>query len=324
MKADRECVAQALDSLGYQIDRTWKFRLRDDERTPSAFINKDGYIHDYGSGFHGDLAEVLKEYHHFSLAEAFKKARELLNMPVEIDFSQHIKKEDFKKDKPMNEKYLVCFAENRKTHFDEYSKLLKGLLVSVGSKKRRMEIALKYEIGYSKAYEKNGKTFPPRLIMPIRNELGEIVTLWKYNPFLEPKEKLRYTRGRKRCAFNIKDLLEYQKNPDKLIYICEGEKDVLNAVAYGINAITPGGASCLFEEKQLHFFEGLRIVILGDNDDSGEKFNERIQAQLKPVAKHTKKLNWLEFLKFKGEDFIPPKGFDLSDYLKMKNIKTKE
>lgn len=317
MIANRESVAQALEILGYSVNSSWKFKLRD-ERTPSASIDSKGKIHDYGSGFHGDVANVLQEYHNFSTSKALEKMRELLDMPITRDFSHHIKTEISSiKNIPIDEKYLLKFTEERRLYFEEYSKLLKGLLPSVKSPDQRKEIALKYEIGFSKGFTKDGNKYPSRLIMPIRDEKGRIITLWKYNPFLKPQEKLRYTKNRNRYAFNIRDLLNYQNNLKEIVYICEGEKDVLNAIAYGLRAITPGSAAHIFEEKQIPLFKDLHIVVLGDNDSSGKKFNDNIEAQLTGTAKSIKKFSWEEHLKPKG--VTPSRGFDLTDWLTMKN-----
>ncbi|PAF46232.1 hypothetical protein BKH46_08305 [Helicobacter sp. 12S02634-8] len=317
MKTDRESMAYALTLLGYQV-KAWKLRLRE-EKTPSAFINKDGFIHDFGSGFHGDLADVLCQYHNFSKGEALKKARELLSLPIQADFLEQFeeKKEESRKNGFIDESYLAPFIANRKTHFEEYTRYLKALLPSVTSPQKRKEIALKYEIGFSPKGTFRGKDFPARLLMPLRDEEGRIVTFWKYNPF-SSGAKLLYSEGRRKCAFNITDLIEYRNKPNEIVYICEGEKDVLNAVAYGLRAVTSGSAADLFEDSQIHLFEGLRVVVLGDNDESGQNFNNKIEQQLKPVAKHIRKLSWKEFLKSKGEDFIPPKGFDLTDWLTIK------
>lgn len=321
MDTERENVAQALSSMGYHIERTWKFKLREDERSSSAFINRNGYIYDFGSGFHGDLVSILKEYHGLSIRESIIKAKELLNQPIELNFSKFENRQQIKKEGFIDEKFLNLFIEKSKNHPKVFLKLLSGLLPSITCEKKLKEIASKYSIGLSIGMtSKNGNPVPERLIMPIRNEEGKIITFWKYNPFLPSRDKLRYTIGRNRSAFNMQILLNSDRS-EEILFICEGEKDVLNAVANGLVAVTPGGAACVFKKEQILLFKDRRIVILGDNDEAGDVFNRKIEAQLKPVAKIVRSLGWVEFLKSKGETFIPPKGFDLSDYLKIKNSK---
>lgn len=320
MQADRENVAQALSSMGYHIERTYKFKLREDERTSSAFINKDGYIYDFGSGFHGDLISILKDYHGLSTKESILRAKELLNQPIKIDFSKFENKKQIKREGFIDERFANLFIEKSKNQPKMFLKLLAGLLPSTTCENKLKEIASKYKIGLSSGItDRNGNLMPERLIMPIYNEKGKIITFWKYNPFLSPKDKLRYTSGRSRGAFNMEILLTPKKNDKELLFVCEGERDVLNAVANGLMAVTPGGATCSFKKEQIPFFTNRRIVILGDNDEAGANFNKRIKAQLEPVAKTIKLLDWGDFLKFKGNTYVVPKGFDLTDYLKIKN-----
>ena len=68
---DKEKAKAILEHLGYEVNRDYKFRLRD-EKTPSASIRRDGYIKDFGSGWGGDLVALLHEYHATPLPEATK------------------------------------------------------------------------------------------------------------------------------------------------------------------------------------------------------------------------------------------------------------
>ena len=317
MTTDRETLANALFSLGYQIQKYWMFKIRD-ERTASALINKDGSIHDFGGDFHGDLPSFLKEFHGMSIREAIQEAKRLLNIPISYDFSEYEKKEQRVKQGFIDESYLKQYATHRKTHFQAYTKLLEGLMPSVKSPAKRKEIALKYEIGYQPAGSFNGKTFCDRLIMPIRNIDGKILTLWKYNPFTQKANKLRYTSGRARGTFNLMDLKSFKDNPKDLVFVCEGEKDVLNAVGNGFRAITPGSATSRFTDNELELFSGLRIVVVGDNDESGRSFNEEMLKQLKPYASSIRSLEWDSFLKNRACTQKAHKGFDLTDWLSLR------
>jgi DNA primase len=305
LNADREQVASALMSLGHDVNRKWQFAARD-ERTASAYINANGTIHDFGSAFHGDLADFLQEYKGFSSSLALQEARRLLGLPITLDFKDFDRDNSEKKTGSIPEYYLAGFAGERRSNFKRYAQLLKGLLPSVKSLDKRKELALKYEIGYSEKAD--------RLIMPIRDEKRRIVTLWKYNPTFSPDRKLRYTRDRARYAFNLADLKAYAKEPRKrVVWICEGEKDVLNAIANGYAAVTPGSASSVFAKEHLALFKHFRIVIAGDYDEAGINFNSRITAQLEGIAAHIETINWSLLVS------DPKKGYDLTDYLSYKS-----
>lgn len=300
LNADRESVASALMSLGYDVNRHWQFAVRD-ERTPSAFINANGSIHDYGSGWHGDLADFLRDFKGLN-NNSLQEARRLLGLPITLNFKDFAQSNGDKRSGFISDDFIAKFALERKANFERYSLLLKGLLPSVSSPNKRKEMALRYEIGYSKRAD--------RLIMPIRDEMKRIVTLWKYNPLLSPDRKLRYTKNRSRYAFNLSDLKAYAKEPkSENVWICEGEKDVLNAIANGYRAVTPGSASSVFAKEHLSLFQGLNIVLAGDNDEAGKSFNKRIKAQLEGVAASIETIDWSLLAR------DPKKGFDLTDYL---------
>ena len=315
MEATRESTASALMSLGYKISRSWHFAVQD-ERTPSAYINQNGHIHDFGSDWHGDFPSFLKEFRGFhNIGDAIKEAQRLLGMEVTFNFADFEKGGQKKKEGFIDEKWLEQYRSNRKTHFEAYLKLLKALMPSVKSAEKRKEIALRYDIGYQPTGNFKGKPFPERLIMPIRDEAGRIVTLWKYNPTLAKHERLRYTRERKRSVFNLSDLLKYREAPQEPIFILEGEKDVINAVAHGIRAITPGSATSLLEETYLNLFKDLSLMVVGDYDEAG---NTTIKKQLEVHAKVVNILDWKKFLESKGRVDLLKKGFDLSDWLEQK------
>jgi len=66
---DKEKVADILSFIGYEVRRDFKFAIRD-EKTPSASINNDGYIKDFGSGWGGDIVALLHEHHGQTLKDA--------------------------------------------------------------------------------------------------------------------------------------------------------------------------------------------------------------------------------------------------------------
>ena len=63
-------VIRILSYIGYEFNRTGKFKLRPDESTASASVDKDGNIKDFGSGWYGDVISVLKEFHGLSIIDA--------------------------------------------------------------------------------------------------------------------------------------------------------------------------------------------------------------------------------------------------------------
>lgn len=318
MKANRAEVANALCALGYAISRTWHFKARE-ERTPSAYINTNGRIHDFGNGFHGDLASFLVEYRQMNLREALDEARRLLGMPLKLDFARH-QKPSKKAGGFISENYIAQFEKERAKYFERYKELLNQALPALNLSQQR-RIAKRYRIGYSHKAD--------RLIMPIRDEEGRCVTLWKYNANPLPLQnaegesftlpKVMFTKGRPRNPFNLQDLKRYALEKDEWIFLCEGEKDCLNALGRGYRAITLGGATERICEKDLPLFSGLKIIIVYDYDRAGQegiygsRHKEGILSALQAVTSEIKVWDW-ELLSLQ-EGFKLKQGFDFTDWL---------
>lgn len=305
-----------LQALGYEPSLQHNFKLRN-EKTASASINpKNGKIKDFGTGWYGSVIDLMTEYHNMSLHEALKFANSILENEnhtyKKINFSQSEASL-----KLIDENSIKKFEIARKNNFSVYWKLLKNLL-PVASDEQRKKIAQKYQIGF---IEKSG-----RLIMPIRDLDEKIITFWKYTPF--PKifinsegknitsKKVLFSKGRPRIPFNLQILKNFNK--ENKLYIFEGEKDCLNAISCGLNAITIGSASSKLDEKYLKFFKDLKIRIIYDVDLAGSYGALNLQNQLNEISEEVKIIN-LEKLALKIDpNFEIKKGFDYTNYLVFK------
>ena len=68
-KLTNDIIRDILNANGFEVDRNFKLKLRQ-ERTPSSSISMNGLIKDFGSGFSGDVFQVLMEYRSKSFIEA--------------------------------------------------------------------------------------------------------------------------------------------------------------------------------------------------------------------------------------------------------------
>lgn len=73
-RLDREIVADIITSYGYVVNRNFKFKIREDEKTPSASIADDGLIKDFGGEFTGDVIDFII----YTQKEDFKSACEIV------------------------------------------------------------------------------------------------------------------------------------------------------------------------------------------------------------------------------------------------------
>lgn len=77
----------------------------------------------------------------------------------------------------------------------------------------------------------------------------------------------------------------WESNPANTI-ICEGEKDMLVARSYGMNAITlTGGSQSSLKQEYLEHFKNRNVYIVYDNDDAGRTGAKKLYKQLADVCK---------------------------------------
>ncbi len=83
LQSNKEEVIRILSYIGYEFNRSGKFKLRTQENTASAIVNRDGNIKDFGSGWFGDVISVLKEFHGMSTVNATVYVADCLGLDYE-------------------------------------------------------------------------------------------------------------------------------------------------------------------------------------------------------------------------------------------------
>ncbi len=92
----------------------------------------------------------------------------------------------------------------------------------------------------------------------------------------------------------------------KVVFICEGEKDVDALRAIGLTATTNAAGAEKWRPEYVPFFQGAHVVILPDNDEPGRKHARTVARALHPVAASLRVVQLPD---------LPVKG-DVSDWLK--------
>ncbi|MEA3521357.1 MAG: hypothetical protein U9R50_00115 [Campylobacterota bacterium] len=80
---NQEEVIRILSYIGYEFNRSGKFKLRLAENTASAAVGRNGNIKDFGSGWYGDIISVLKEFHNLTTLEATKYVADCIGVHYE-------------------------------------------------------------------------------------------------------------------------------------------------------------------------------------------------------------------------------------------------
>lgn len=83
LQLNKQIVIHILLYTGYEFNRNGKFKLRPNENTPSASVDANGNIKDFGSGWYGDIISVLKDYHGLSTLEATQYIADSVGVPYE-------------------------------------------------------------------------------------------------------------------------------------------------------------------------------------------------------------------------------------------------
>ncbi|KAF1084852.1 hypothetical protein SPSYN_02022 [Sporotomaculum syntrophicum] len=111
--------------------------------------------------------------------------------------------------------------------------------------------------------------------------------------------------GIKPVPYRLPELLEAIEN-NEIIFIVEGEKDVLSLTTVGLTATcNHGGAGKWKASHSKYFKAGARVAILPDNDDPGRDHAQKVARQLYDNGCKVK------VIKLPG---LPPKG-DVTDWL---------
>jgi putative DNA primase/helicase len=109
-------------------------------------------------------------------------------------------------------------------------------------------------------------------------------------------------KGVKRIIYNLPEIT---KKKDKIIFLCEGEKDCDNLAKIGILATTNSGGAGKWRSEYNPYFREREVVVPPHNDDTGENHLQVVGKNLMGIAKKIK------VLRLPGLE----KGEDISDWL---------
>ena len=142
-----------------------------------------------------------------------------------------------------------------------------------------------------------------RITFPYHNDNGEVVGI-KHHKGSKEGQKPYWTLGDGSLKWYLaENLPNYDKS--KPLIICEGEKDAIQLLRHGFNAIC-GSSGCGSMPKPLAIFKEFPLLyILYDNDKWGKKGAERCASTIfKELGIECRIAQWNDEL---------PKGFDISD-----------
>ena len=310
----RDDVVSILIQYGYEVStKDFKFCLRD-EKTPSALINQDCSIHDYGSDFHGDILDVLQQFNNVGFTEAFKMLKAYVGVGTgEIGTprpSMDPKKEYIATLSDARHQTIVKTMEwyNSQSQLQTFSNPAYAKEVLAISPLWLFKQASKESIAEFKkltTYDFKNKT----LVIKIHDYEGKLIS-YKRRRYLEGKWiTAKDTHPNNQCLMSIKSDVNH-------IYIVEGHHDYLTAVLLGIDVLMiPTVNYKKFTGYELAALKNREVILIPDHDFTNNKGVEcmrNLALQVDEVARATKVFNLPKFLEDENISFTGTK-LDLSD-----------
>jgi len=316
----RDDVVGILNSVGYTVEtRTFKFCLRE-ERTPSAVVNKDCSIHDYGSGYHGDILDLLTKYNGMSLSDAIRLVSDYVGFSSNSGYSytprpkqksiQYHKQELSNETRRKLERTVRHFeADNDLCTFanDDYKKEMLAIAPLFVFMRTTRDAIKRFR--NATLYDAQNKT----LVIKIHDYKGNIISYKRRRLNGKKWITAKGTHPNKQCLISITD-------EDKSIFVVEGHHDYLTAILLGLNVLMiPTVSYKRFNSHEIELLEGKAIVFLPDwknNDLSGVDTMEELGRQLDEIAYSVRIFSFPKFLKDEGVEFESDK-LDLSEVVEI-------
>ena len=217
------------------------------ETKPSASINKNmGAFNCFVCGRHGNELEFAKM---------------LTGLPEDEIIKNHLVQEDLEND------YSNWNKIQHQDLLEDFDMLLK-----LGDLNITEQVIRSVKLG----------KVTNKLATPVFVE-GKLKNVARYNINKLPNtSKVEYMPNSKTGDIVPFDL--WYGNPANTV-VCEGEKDMLVARSYGMNAITlTGGSQSLLKSWYLDKIKGANVYIVYDNDDAGRNGSKKLYKQLKDIC----------------------------------------
>jgi len=263
-RIDKDTTISVLDTLGYNINRSGAFKLRSEEKTPSANVNpKNGNIKDFGSDESYDLIDILTQFHGMDFKGAVLYLCDYFGISYEIQQYRSVPAPII--NKPIHQKP----PPNTIPH-DQLNKefnMMKRLTFSDDDHKKELisicpiwvyQTADKKDIDffhYMAKYCDKNKT----LVVRCLNELYNTIS-YKYRRKTNANGDLAKWSTLYNTSPNNSIMHRIQKETDT-VYIIEGHHDMLTAILLGISFIMLPTAGIKYKREIDDYLMGNQKIV---------------------------------------------------------------
>ena len=316
---DRDKVSGILESVGYELNRQYKFRMRE-ERTPSAVVNVDGTVHDFGSAFHGDVFKVLQETG-MSFPEAKRFVMDQLGISSGTSVETHLV--------PVERKHRAAELTDKRykeivSFIVECDRSMCQTLRDPDYRKSALSIApfwlyrdaTKESIGRFKkftTYDESQKS----IVLPIRNYEGKLIS-YKHRYFSYENGKIVKWNTALETHPNKQCMVSLGASDPSTIYVVEGARDFLTAVLLGLDVVAIQTINYKqWNNHEIHFFKGRNVIFIPDIDPElkGLATMEILAEQIVEVSQSINIIDCTKIVHF--QDIVcDDEKIDLSDVVK--------
>jgi len=311
-------VLSILTSFGYEVStRDYKFKLRD-EKTPSAIINKDGTIHDYGADYHGDIIDVLQQFKNLSFKEALETLKGYIGITDNVIVKPRANIEPKKE-------YIPILSDEVHTKILETIKQYdsKRTLQSFKNPDYKKEVLNICPLWvFQQATPAALKLFQSLTSYDFKNKTL-IIKIHDYEKKLISYKRRRLNNGKWITAKNThpnKQCLANITNENNHIYIVEGHHDFLTAILLGIDVLMiPTVNYKSFTYYEISLLKNRDVIFIADykeDDLSGVNCMRNLAKQIGSIAKNAKVFSLPLFLESENIDFTGNK-LDLSEVVEL-------
>lgn len=317
-RLSQDDILSILTSFGYEIStRDYKFKLRD-EKTPSAVINKDGTIHDYGANYHGDIIDVLQQFQNLSFKEALETlkgyigitdnviVKPIANIKPKKEYKQTLSDEVYIK---MVETIKLYDSKRELQSFKnpDYKKEVLNIC-PLWVFKQASPASIKLFKSLT-SYDFKNKT----LVIKIHNYDGKLISYKRRRLNSGKWVTAKNTHPNKQCLANI-------TSENNHIYIVEGHHDFLTAILLGIDVLMiPTVNYKSFTDYEISLLKNRDVIFIADykkDDFSGVDCMRNLAKQIGSIVKNAKVFSLPLFLENEHIDFTGNK-LDLSEVVEL-------
>lgn len=313
-----------------------------------GFEKKDNFIHCFGCEFGGNIIDSTMKLHKIGYIPALKQIAQNLNLYHTLDDQettaetpQEIKARQEKFEKEQKEREAqraakqLLHEQDLKKAIKDSTKKAKEFTTYLFSNLDTLQNKLLLFPNHTPQFNKWKEFYlgwDPKhesivILNRIMDENDTCFTLKHRSKYAWDEEKLCHTLermdGKWISNFNASIhpfpydwFLENALNDD-IVILLEGEKDAINLQSIGVNALTLGGVANSWEEHK-ELLKDKIVYIFYDNDRAGYINAIKRYLEIDPVTKET-------FITlFYHINNALKKGYDVSDLLSDKDIKSKE